>query len=79
MGVVKIGEGGEEDLRHVIRIEVGEVLEHALIVFADGLLGLLGGLLVEEVLQQVEFQAAVPEIVGLGAVAGQAALERSSG
>ena len=66
MRIVQVRKGGEEHLGHVVRVDIGQVLEHALIVFPDVLSRFLGGLFGEDFLDDLEFQAAAPEIVGFG-------------
>jgi len=72
--VVQIGEGGQEHLGDVVRVDIGQVLEHALIVLPDGLFRVIESLLGEDFLDDLEFQPAAPEVVSFRSGGGPDAL-----
>jgi len=74
MGVIHPGEAGEKHLLHVERLDIADILQHALIAFAHGCLGLRRGFLGQQVLQDLVFDAAPPQVIGLGGVGGEIAL-----
>ena len=61
VGVVELGDAGEEEFGEVGAFELGDVFKHALVAFADDFAGLFDGFFVQDFGADFEFEAAAPE------------------